>query len=69
MRTHYGPLGMDRALARGRHRELTDEERDALYAAFGLGAGAPKQPAAPAPAARNPTPRGPPQRRAPRRES
>ena len=36
MRTHYGPLGMDRALARGRHRELDDEERAALFEALGM---------------------------------
>ena len=36
MRTRLGPVTMDRALSRGRHRELTPEERTALYAAVGL---------------------------------
>jgi 23S rRNA pseudouridine2605 synthase len=26
LRTHYGPIAMDRALARGRSRALTDDE-------------------------------------------
>ena len=37
LRTRVGPVTMDRALSRGRHRELTVEERAALYAAVGLG--------------------------------
>ncbi len=42
LRTRVGPVTMDRALSRGRHRELTAEERAALYTAVGLGApGAP----------------------------
>ena len=36
LRTRLGPVTMDRAIARGRHRELGEEERDALYAAVGL---------------------------------
>jgi 23S rRNA pseudouridine2605 synthase len=36
LRTRYGPVTMDRAISRGRHRELEPEERDALYAAVGL---------------------------------
>jgi 23S rRNA pseudouridine2605 synthase len=38
LRTRLGPVTMDRALSRGRHRELTADERDALYAAVGLAA-------------------------------
>jgi 23S rRNA pseudouridine2605 synthase len=38
LRTRFGPMTMDRALSRGRHRELTQEERDALYAAVGISA-------------------------------
>ena len=34
MRTRYGPVTMDRAISRGRHRELDPKERDALYAAL-----------------------------------
>ena len=37
LRTRYGPIGMDRAISRGRHRELDKDERTALYAAVGLG--------------------------------
>jgi len=48
MRTRFGSMTMDRALSRGRHRELTPEERGALYAAVGLGPSG-------APAARKPT--------------
>jgi 23S rRNA pseudouridine2605 synthase len=33
LRTRYGPVTMDRAISRGRHRELEPAERDALYAA------------------------------------
>jgi 23S rRNA pseudouridine2605 synthase len=44
MRTHYGPLGMDRALARGRHRELDDEERTALLEALGVAESRPGRP-------------------------
>ena len=36
MRTRYGPVLLDRAISRGRHRELAGRERDALYAAVGL---------------------------------
>ncbi len=36
MRTAFGPVTMDRAISRGRHRELTHEERAALYVAVGL---------------------------------
>ncbi|HUO95802.1 MAG TPA: S4 domain-containing protein [Steroidobacteraceae bacterium] len=36
LRTRFGPITMDRAISRGRHRELEDEERDALYVAVGL---------------------------------
>jgi 23S rRNA pseudouridine2605 synthase len=36
LRTRVGPIGMDRALSRGRHRELSVEERARLYAAVGL---------------------------------
>jgi len=36
LRTRVGPVTMDRALSRGRHRELTLEERGRLYAAVGL---------------------------------
>lgn len=47
MRTQYAGLGMDRSLARGRHRELDDAERDALYATLGLaGPGARPKPVA-----------------------
>ena len=33
LRTRFGPLTLDRALARGQFRELTHEQRDALLAA------------------------------------
>ncbi len=36
MRTRFGPVTMDRAISRGRHRELEPDERDALYAAVEL---------------------------------
>jgi 23S rRNA pseudouridine2605 synthase len=36
LRTRFGPVTMDRAISRGRHRELEPAERDALYAAVGL---------------------------------
>jgi 23S rRNA pseudouridine2605 synthase len=36
LRTRFGPVKMDRAISRGRHRELTPVERDALYDALGL---------------------------------
>jgi 23S rRNA pseudouridine2605 synthase len=36
LRTRFGPVSMDRAISRGRHRELTVVERDALYNALGL---------------------------------
>jgi 23S rRNA pseudouridine2605 synthase len=36
LRTRFGPVTMDRAISRGRHRELTPPERDALYAAVAL---------------------------------
>jgi 23S rRNA pseudouridine2605 synthase len=36
LRTRYGPVVLDRAISRGRHRELAGRERDALYAAVGL---------------------------------
>ncbi len=39
MRTRFGPVTMDRALSRGRHRELTPEERTLLYTAVGLSSG------------------------------
>ena len=52
MRTRYGPVVLDRAISRGRHRELAGRERDALYAAVGLkGPGVPVQEARPARAA------------------
>ena len=38
LRTRVGPVTMDRALSRGRHRELTAEERALLYQAVGLAA-------------------------------
>ncbi len=47
MRTHYGSLGMDRALARGRHRELTDEEIELLYQDLKLAAAVSAEEAAP----------------------
>jgi 23S rRNA pseudouridine2605 synthase len=34
LRTRFGPLSLDRALARGQFRELTGEQRDALVAAI-----------------------------------
>ena len=40
LRTRFGPVTMDRGLSRGRHRELTPEERTLLYTAVGLGAAA-----------------------------
>lgn len=47
LRTKYGPVTMDRAVSRGRHRELTPSERDTLYGALGLGpVSKPKAPAA-----------------------
>ena len=52
MRTRYGPVTMDRAISRGRHRELDTTERDALYAALGLGSAKPKSTAKPRPNAR-----------------
>ena len=36
MRTRFGPVTMDRAISRGRHRELDPKERAALYAALTL---------------------------------
>jgi len=36
LRTRLGPVTMDRAISRGRHRELAPAERDQLYAAVGL---------------------------------
>ncbi len=36
LRTRFGPVTMDRAISRGRHRELEPKERDALYAALAL---------------------------------
>jgi 23S rRNA pseudouridine2605 synthase len=36
LRTRLGPVTMDRAISRGRHRELEPAERDALYAAVEL---------------------------------
>ena len=36
LRTRLGPVTMDRAISRGRHRELEAPERDALYAAVEL---------------------------------
>ena len=36
LRTRYGPIAMDRALARGRSRKLTDAELDALAELAGL---------------------------------
>jgi 23S rRNA pseudouridine2605 synthase len=36
LRTRFGPVTMDRAISRGRHRELEPEERDRLYAAVAL---------------------------------
>ena len=35
LRTRYGPIAMDRALARGRSRPLTDDELNALHEAAG----------------------------------
>jgi len=50
LRTRVGPLTMDRALSRGRHRELDAEERAALYAAVGLSAPGARPRRAPPPA-------------------
>jgi 23S rRNA pseudouridine2605 synthase len=36
LRTRVGPVTMNRAISRGRHRELEPAERDALYAAVDL---------------------------------
>jgi 23S rRNA pseudouridine2605 synthase len=36
LRTNFGPVGLDRGVLRGRSRELTPDERDAVYTAFGL---------------------------------
>jgi len=36
LRIRLGPVTMDRAISRGRHRELDPQERGALYAAVGL---------------------------------
>jgi len=48
LRTRFGPVTMDRALSRGRHRELTAEERTLLYTAVGLSpSGARARPSAP----------------------
>ena len=38
LRTRYGPIAMDRALARGRSRALTDEELKSLQEAAAPGA-------------------------------
>ena len=45
IRTQYGPLGMDRALARGRHRELSAEESALLLTALGVSVDRPRPPA------------------------
>lgn len=47
IRTRVGPVTMDRALARGRHRELTPGERAALYVAVGLPAPGSRRPPSP----------------------
>ena len=52
LRTRFGPVTMDRGLSRGRHRELTPEERALLYTAVGLGAAVGPKPGARAPRAR-----------------
>jgi 23S rRNA pseudouridine2605 synthase len=55
LRTRYGPIAMDRALARGRSRKLTEEELDALEVLAGR---KPAEATASAPApARSPAPR------------
>lgn len=36
LRTRFGPVTMDRGVMRGRSRELTQDECDAVYQAFGL---------------------------------
>jgi 23S rRNA pseudouridine2605 synthase len=45
LRVRFGPVAMDRALARCRHRELTDSEAAALRAEVGLCAEAARAPA------------------------
>jgi 23S rRNA pseudouridine2605 synthase len=52
MRTQYGPIVLDRALGRGKSRDLEGEELAALYAAAGL-----PPPAAPARRETKPAPR------------
>lgn len=47
MRVRFGPIALDPTLARVRHRELAENERDALYVALGLpGPGAERRAAA-----------------------
>ena len=36
LRTRFGPVALDRSVLRGRSHELTIEERDLVYTAFGL---------------------------------
>jgi 23S rRNA pseudouridine2605 synthase len=45
LRTRYGPIAMDRALARGRSRALTEGELRALHEAAGIQGDAPARPA------------------------
>jgi 16S rRNA U516 pseudouridylate synthase RsuA-like enzyme len=44
LRTRFGPVAMDRALARGRSRPLTDGELRALHDAAGIEGEAPARP-------------------------
>lgn len=46
LRTRFGPIAMDRALARGRSRPLTEGELRALHDAAGIRTGAPARPPA-----------------------
>jgi 23S rRNA pseudouridine2605 synthase len=47
IRIRFGPIELPRALSRGATRELTADERDALYAAAGLARPAPERGATP----------------------
>jgi hypothetical protein len=57
MRVAYGPIALDSALTRGRHRELTAAERALLYGLAELAA--PEADAAPRPSSRKPSSRKP----------
>ncbi len=46
LRTRFGPIAMDRALARGRSRPLTEDELRALHEVAGIHVAAPAKPAA-----------------------